>query len=145
MPSTLLDVHLEQLESSGKGLETMTRVCLMGKLAPGTSASSFSSWCQTQLAPAGGSITGLLVLLPEAWVQTIEGPAADIPPFLHALRHCSQLRSSTVLAAQEDVRSRYFPHWTSAEAVVVRSNYAEIEADGVPGLIADTVIGNGRT
>jgi hypothetical protein len=112
----------------------------MGRLAAGTTAPSFSSWCEKALLPSGNSVTGLLVLLPEGWFQTIEGPAADIPPFLQALRHCSLLRSTTVLACQEDVRTRYFPHWSSAQAVVVRSNYAEIDADGLPKLIADTVV-----
>ena len=140
MPATLLDVLMEHRESSGKGLQTMTRVCLMGRLAAGTTGPSFSSWCEKALLPSGNSVTGLLVLLPEGWFQTIEGPAEDIPPFLQALRHCSLLRSTTVLACQEDVRTRYFPHWSSAQAVVVRSNYAEIDADGLPKLIADTVV-----
>jgi len=140
MPATLLDSHIEQLEASGKGLKTMTRMCLIGRLAPGSSAAAFSSWCETALAPAGGSITGLLLLLPDGWVQTIEGPQEEVPGFVRSLRDCTHLAASRVLSAQEDVRSRYFPHWSSAEASVQRSNYAEIEADGVPALLADTVI-----
>lgn len=139
--SNLLDTHLEALEASGKGLKTMTRVCVIGKLSAGASGSGFSSWCQKSLAPSGDSVTGLLLLLPDGFVHTLEGPQADIPPFLQSLHLCDQLAECRIISSQEDVRSAYFPHWTSAEANVQRSNYAEIDEDGVPGLLADTAIG----
>ena len=66
MPATLLDVLMEQRESSGKGLQTMTRVCLMGRLTAGTTAPSFSSWCEKALLPMRLQVTGMS----QVWSQS---------------------------------------------------------------------------
>ena len=138
LPS-LLDRQLEQLNEAGRGLKTTTRVCIIGKLADGVSATSFSSWCQSAIT---SSTSGLLILLPNAWIQTIEGPQEDIPPLLRLLNDSSHVSAARVISSQEDIPGRCFPHWTSVEANAQRSNYAEIEGeDGIAELLADTSIG----
>ena len=35
---------------------------------------------------------------------------------------------------------RYFPHWLAMEATAMRSNYAEVDEDGIPALLGETVV-----
>ena len=145
MATSLLDTVTERLIKSGRGLETLSRVCLLGKLAPNQTNAAFGSWCQGQLDAFDGRVTGLLLLMPPGWLFAFEGPPADMSAFMKILAPevPGQLESVSILSCQEDIRSRCFPHWTCKETSVQRSNYAELESDGssVPGLLADTVIG----
>ena len=95
---------------------------------------------------ATGSIYGLLLMLPNGWVQTVEGPSVDLVPYLQAL--ATQLAAGgmciklTVIASQEDVRGRYFPTWAYKSTSAQRSNYAEIDSDAqMAGVLSDLAIG----
>jgi hypothetical protein len=140
MTGSLLDVALEGLDAAGRGLQPVARVCLLGQLAADVLASDHGHWCASHLSP---QLTGLLLLLPGGWLHTIEGPYPELAAFLKmvAAEQPSKIAGVRIIAAQEDVRSRCFPHWSYKEASVQRSNYAEIDADGVPALLADTQIG----
>ena len=46
---TLLDVSLERLEAAGRSLTPVARVCVVGKLAEGTTGAAFGSWSESTL------------------------------------------------------------------------------------------------
>lgn len=141
--SSLLDTVLDRLSSAGRSLQPITRVTLIGKLAPGTAAADFGSWCASFAGPSSG-ITGLLLVLPNAWIQTVEAPAAELTPYLRAMQELlitgDKLATVKVIASQEDVRSRYFPSFGFKSLSIQRSNFTEVDTDTSP-LIADTAIG----
>lgn len=140
---SLVDTVLDKLQAAGRGLTPLTRVCLVGQLAPGTSASHFGDWCSNVTADHR-DVTGLLLLLPTGWIQTIEGPAADVMPYLHAIagQLGNLLSSVKVIGCQEDVRGRYFMEWAFTQANALRNNYAELDGESaLPAMLADTVIG----
>jgi len=137
MSSALLDQALGRLEEAGVSLEPATRVCVIGKLASGTAA-SFASWCEAQLKPRDA--TGFLLLLATGWVHTIEGAPTDVIFFLHRLASEKNVQDVKVIACQEDVRKRYFPHWCSKELSVPRANFADIEPGTFHTLLSDTAI-----
>lgn len=135
---SLLDTVLDRLTAAGRSLQPLTRVCLIGRLAPGSSADAFGSWCEGLCKPA--SITGLLLALPNGWIQTVEGPTAALVPYLRELEGTDRLVSVKVVAAQEDVRGQLFPYFTVKSLSIMRSNFTEVDTDVSP-LVADTAIG----
>ena len=136
--AALLDGALGRLEEAGVSLEPMTRVCIIGKLASATAA-AFASWCEAQLKPRDA--TGFLLLLGTGWVHTFECAPADAASFLHSLAAEKSVQDVKVIACQEDVRKRYFPHWCSKELSVPRANFADIEPGTFHTLLSDTAIG----
>jgi len=146
MPSSsLLDVALERLTDAGRELEPLMRVSLIGRLAAGSSADAFGKWC-AEHCKQPAQLTGLLMMLPNGWVQTIEGPGADVVPYLHAMRAqmsgSGMLAKAVVIAAQEDIRGRYFPSWAYKSASAQRSNYAEVETEAqLAAVVSDLAIG----
>ena len=141
--ASLLDTVLDRLTAAGRSLQPITRVTLIGKLAPGTTADAFGAWCASFAGPSSG-ITGLLLVLPNAWIQTVEAPAAELTPYLRAMQALlitgDKLATVKVIASQEDVRSRYFPSFGFKSLSIQRSNFTEVDTDTSP-LIADTAIG----
>jgi hypothetical protein len=143
--SSLLDVTLERVQAAGRGLQPLTRVSLIGRLAAGTSADAFAGACAEHCKAPGRDLTGLLMLLPNGWIQTVEGSHQDILPYLRTLAaHIAdgKLAKLTVISSQEDIRSRYFSSWASKSVSAMRSNYMEYEGEaGLAALVSDTVIG----
>ena len=142
--TTLLDTVLDGLVTAGRPLLTITRMCLIGKLSDGSSASAFAAWCDNYCRPPA-EITGLLLQLDGGWIMTVEGPTNDLLPFLRAmhtdLSPGGSLVTVKLVSQQEDVRSRFFPIWASHKASVIRSNYAEVEGEAMlTALLAETAI-----
>jgi hypothetical protein len=148
MAASLLDASLEHLEGAGHSLQLLTRVCLVGRCAPGSPAAAFASSCADLCKPP--LVTGLLLMLPDGWLQTVEGPTASLVPFLRALDKLQQqgekLSAVKIVSVQEDVRARYFNSWGSKSVSVVRSNFMEIEGSdsAQAAMIADAAIGAPR-
>ena len=145
--SSLLDVGLERLAAAERGLQPIARVCLVGSLSPGASADAFGAWCADFCKPPA-AVTGLLLLFPTGWLQTMEGPTADLLPLLHAmaaqLDPGAMLRTVSVISAQEDVRGRYFSTYVHRQVSAVRNNYCEIEEgndSAVPAFLSELAIG----
>ena len=138
---TLLDRSLELLEEAGLSLVPEARVCLVGQLAPGTTGATFGSWCEMTLKKACPTATGLLLMLPTGFLHTFEGPQPELSRFLKELAASGTLAAARVIAQQESVRTRYFPHWIAKEGSAMRSNYMELDEDAVPALLAETAIG----
>ena len=145
MSASLLDNALERITSAGRDLQPIVRVCLIGRLASGSSADTFSKWCGNEVKNSS-EVTGLLVQLPNSWIMTLEGPDPSLVPLLRTvltqIAPGAALAKCTVIASQEDVRSRYFPSWASKAVSVQRSNYTEFEGDAqLAALLSDTAIG----
>jgi hypothetical protein len=98
---SLLDLSLERLEAAGQTLETRTRMTLVGRLAPTAAADAFGMLCKEQFG-GEGQVTGLLLMMPNGWVQTIEGASSDLLAFVAALQ--AQLATGT--QAEEKGRDR---------------------------------------
>lgn len=145
-PHSLLSYSVAALEGASRSLQPITRVCLVGRLAPGAAAASFSSWCQAFTKPPA-QLTGLLLLLPTGWLQIVEGPPADVVSFVRAmeaqLAPGEHLSVAKVVSTQEDVRERFYPGWSSKSVSVVRTNYTDISESeaALSAMLADTTIG----
>lgn len=144
MATTLLEASLQRVEESEtRTLQPVTRMAIVGKLAPAAPAEGFGVWCDAQLKDA--PLTGCLLLLPTGWVQMIEGPSTAVVPFLNALLAQTAgglLASAKVIYAAEDVADRAFPTFCYKELSVLRGNYTEVgNAAAVASLLADTAIG----
>lgn len=142
---SLLDVTLERLEGAGRELQPLARVSLIGRVAAGTSADAFAASCGERCKVSGTALTGLLMLLPNGWIQTVEGSLQDILPYLHFLAAQfadGKLAKLSVISQQEDIRSRYFPSWQSKSVSAMRSNYMEYDGEeGLAALVSEAVIG----
>lgn len=142
---SLLDVTLERVEAAGRGLQPLTRVSLIGRLAVGTSADAFAGVCAEHCKAPGRDLTGLLMLLPNGWIQTVEGSHQDVLPYLRVLAAQfadGKLAKLSVISSQEDIRGRYFKSWASKSVSAQRSNYSEYDGEaGLAALVSDTVIG----
>ena len=144
MTATLLDTTIERLTEADRSLLPLTRMTMAGKLADaGSDGPALASLLEGYAKPPA-SVTGLLLLLEGGFIVTMEGSAGEILPMLRAMNvelGSGMLATCKVIAAQEDVRKRYFPSWSSTKMSVVRSNYAEIDGEAqLTQLLADTCI-----
>lgn len=140
----MLDAVLARMAESGKSQETVGRVCLVGRLAEGSGAVAFKEWTAAAVneAQRAGELTGLLMILPAAWILTVEGPLPAITALLRAIAQGDAMFNAIkVIASTEDVSRRYFQAWGAKQLSVQRNNFAEVDASGLPALIADTSIG----
>ena len=144
--SDMLQVTLDRLKDAGRSLQPLARICLVGRFEQGVDKSSHERTCRAHFSALDEEkgVTGLLMMLPSGWIHLVEGPHASLTGFLRTLHgQVGAIHEGIkVIHSAEDVLQRSFSSWNAKEVSAVRNNYAEVDANLLPSVLGDTVIGD---
>jgi len=150
---SLQSITLQRLESTSRPLQPVNRLVIVGSAdAP---AASIADWFEQRVHMRGGDVadgdmsslvTGLLLMFPTGWIHIIEGSLPSLSLLIREMLKeldtaAGAFRAVKVVSCMDDIPARSMSRWQHNEVAVQRGNYAEVDADSLPGLLADTVIG----
>mmetsp|Transcript_124 Transcript_124/g.273 ORF Transcript_124/g.273 Transcript_124/m.273 type:complete len:244 (+) Transcript_124:21-752(+) len=149
---SLQSVTLQRLERANRPLQQLNRLCLVGTLRESVSCDRVSDWFQSQARLHGDTadttsiVTGMQLLLPPGFLVIMESSLPSLSAMMRALQAeislgDGMLEIMKVVSCMDDVPSRCFNGWSFKTLDVAKSNYMEVDADTLPKLLSETMIG----